>query len=62
MRFCSHLICEADLDVVEDVKWRKPSNPAGAPVRYHSGILCTGETYEDKVELSAAIGRVHPLA
>ena len=51
-----HLIREADPDVVEEVKWRKPSNPAGVPVWFHTGILCTGETYKDKVKLTFAQG------
>ena len=38
------LIKQADPNVVEEVKWRKPSNPAGVPVWYHDGIICTGET------------------
>jgi hypothetical protein len=46
------LIKEADPEVVEEVKWRKPSNPAGVPVWSHDGILCTGETYMDKVKLT----------
>jgi hypothetical protein len=49
-------IREADPDVVETVKWRKPSNPAGVPVWEHAGILCTGETYKDKVKLTFARG------
>ena len=51
-----HLIREADFDVVEEVKWRKPSNPAGVPVWSHAGVLCTGETYKDKVKLTFAKG------
>ena len=50
------LIREADPDVVEAIKWRKPSNPAGVPVWEHSGLLCTGETYKDKVKLTFARG------
>src|SRR5204862_7367038 len=50
------LIREADPDVLEEVKWRKPSNPSGVPVWSHSGILCTGETYKDKVKLTFANG------
>jgi hypothetical protein len=50
------LIREADPEVVEEIKWRKPSNPAGVPVWSHSGILCTGETYKDKVKLTFAKG------
>jgi hypothetical protein len=50
------LIQEADPEVVEEVKWRKPSNPAGVPVWSHDGIICTGETYKDKVKLTFAKG------
>jgi len=50
------LIQEADPAVVETVKWRKPSNPSGVPVWEHDGILCTGETYKDKVKLTFARG------
>ena len=50
------LIKEADPDVVEAVKWRKPSNPAGVPVWEHAGMICTGETYRDKVKLTFARG------
>lgn len=51
-----NLIHEADPDVVEDVKWRKPSNPAGVPTWSHDGIICTGEIYKDKVKLTFAEG------
>lgn len=50
------LIQEAAPDVVEEVKWRKPSNPAGVPTWSHDGLLCTGETYKDKVKLTFAKG------
>ena len=50
------LIREADPDVVEEVKWRKPSNPGGVPTWSHSGIICTGESYKDKVKLTFAQG------
>ena len=50
------LIKEAGPDIVETVKWRKPSNPAGVPVWEHDGIICTGETYKDKVKLTFARG------
>ena len=50
------LIKQADPDVVEEVKWRKPMNPAGVPVWSHAGIICTGETYRDKVKLTFARG------
>ena len=50
------LIRQADSQVVEEVKWRKPSNPLGVPVWEHDGIICTGETYKDKVKLTFASG------
>jgi len=50
------LIKEADPDIVEEVKWRKPSNPMGVPVWEHDGIVCTGETYKTYVKLTFAKG------
>lgn len=46
------LIHEADPEVVEEIKWKKPTNPRGVPVWSHEGIICTGETYKDKVKLT----------
>src|ERR687895_291325 len=45
------LIKEADPEVVEEWKWRKPSNP-GVPVWSHQGPICTGETYKSVVKLT----------
>ena len=42
--------------MVEEVKWRKPSNPSGVPTWSHAGIICTGETYKDKVKMTFARG------
>ena len=50
------LIKEADPKVIEEVKWRKASNPLGVPTWSHDGIICTGETYKDKVKLTFARG------
>src|SRR5216684_6218816 len=51
------LIKQADPEVVEEVKWRKPSNAMlGVPVWSHVGILCTGETYKNAVKLTFASG------
>ena len=44
------LIRQADPHVVEEWKWR------GVPVWEHAGIICTGETYKDKVKLTFAKG------
>ena len=46
------LIKQADPKIVEEVKWRKPSNPAGVPVWSHGGVICTGETYKNAVKLT----------
>jgi hypothetical protein len=52
-----NLIREADPHVLEDVKWRKPSNAMrGVPVWEHDGIICTGETYKNYVKLTFAKG------
>jgi hypothetical protein len=51
------LILEADPDMIEERKWRKPSNAmAGVPVWSHDGIICSGDTYKDKVKLTFAKG------
>jgi hypothetical protein len=50
------LIHEADPDIVEECKWIKPSNPLGAPVWSHAGIVCTGEAYKEVVKLTFARG------
>ncbi|MGV8858669.1 DUF1801 domain-containing protein [Rhodoglobus sp.] len=50
------LIVEALPEVVEEVKWRKPSNPDGVAAWSIDGLLCTGEIYKDKVKLTFAKG------
>ncbi len=50
------LITEADPEVIEAVKWVKPSNPSGVPIWEHAGIICTGEVYKTYVKLSFAQG------
>ena len=51
------LIVEADPDMIEERKWRKPSNKmAGIPVWSHDGIVCTGETYKNYVKVTFAKG------
>ena len=50
------LIKEADRDIVEEVKWVKPTNPNGVPTWSRDGIICTGETYKSAVKLTFAKG------
>jgi hypothetical protein len=49
------LIKEEDPDVVEELKWVKPSSP-GTPTFSHDGIICTGESYKSVVKLTFAKG------
>ena len=46
------MIKKADPGVVEEVKWKKPSNPTGVPVWSHDGILCIGEALKNAVRLT----------
>lgn len=54
------LIREADPDVVEAVKWAKPTNPSGVPTWEHAGLICTGEVYKTYVKLTFAQGAALP--
>jgi hypothetical protein len=54
------LILEADPEMIEERKWMKASTPAGVPVWSRHGIVCTGETYKDKVKLTFARGASIP--
>jgi hypothetical protein len=50
------LILKAEPDIVEEAKWRKASNPDGVPTFSCAGLVCTVETYKDKVKLTFANG------
>ena len=50
------LIKQADSEVLEECKWKKPSNPSGTPVWSHAGIICTGEAYKSVVKMTFAKG------
>ncbi len=51
------LIMQADPEMIEERKWKKPSNRmAGVPVWSHNGIVCTGETYKNAVKMTFAKG------
>jgi hypothetical protein len=50
------LILQADPAIEEEAKWRKPTNPDGVPTFSRDGIICTLETYKDKVKLTFAKG------
>ena len=46
------VIKQADASVVEEVKWKKPSRPAGVPVWSHDGIVCVADTLKQAVRLT----------
>ena len=50
------LIFEADPDMIEEAKWKKPSNPAGVPLWSDGGMVCTGEVYKNYVKVTFASG------
>ncbi len=49
-------IAAAAPQAVEERKWKKPTNPAGVPVWSDHGVICTAETYKNKVKLTFAKG------
>ena len=51
------LIKAADPEMIEEPKWKKPSNGMkGVPVWSHDGIVCTGATYKNAVKITFARG------
>ena len=54
------LIQDAVPNVIEEYKWKKPTNPLGVPTWSNRGIICTGETYKDKIKLTFMHGASLP--
>lgn len=54
------LILGADPEIVEAIRWRKPTHPDGVIAWERAGLICTGETYRDKVKLTFARGVALP--
>jgi hypothetical protein len=50
------VIHDADPEIIEEVKWRRPSNPMGAPVFARNGIVCTANILKERVRLSFPAG------
>jgi hypothetical protein len=46
------LIKKSDPDIIEEVKWKKPSNPMGVPVWSHNGIVCIANILKNAVRLT----------
>ena len=54
------IIHEADPEVIEQLKWRRPSSPMGAPVWEHNGIVCVGSILKESVRLTLPAGASLP--
>lgn len=54
------IVHEADPEIVEEVKWRRPSNPMGSAVFEHDGIVCVGVVLKERVRLSFGAGSSLP--
>jgi hypothetical protein len=54
------IIHEADPEITEEVKWKRPSNPMGAPVFGHNGTVCVANILKERVRLSFPAGLTLP--
>ncbi len=54
------IIHDADPEIVEQVKWKRPSNPFGAPVWEHNGIVCSGAILKERVRVTLIAGTILP--
>ena len=54
------IIHDADPEITEEVKWKRPSNPMGAPVWEHNGIVCIGAILKERVRLTLVAGASLP--
>jgi hypothetical protein len=54
------IIHDADPEITEEVKWKRPSNPMGAPVFEHNGIVCIGNILKERVRLTFNAGASLP--
>jgi len=54
------IVCKADPEIVEEVKWKKPSNPTGTALFSHDGMVCTAESYKDYLKMTFARGASLP--
>lgn len=54
------IVRDADPEITEDVKWKRPSNPLGSAVWTHDGMVCVGIILKERVRLSFAAGSTLP--
>lgn len=50
------VIRESDVEIIEEVKWKKRSNPSGVPVWSYNGIICIGNVLKNSVRLTFSKG------
>lgn len=55
-----NIIYDADPEIVEDVKWKRPSNPLGSAAWYHDGMVCAGVILKERVRLAFVAGSSLP--
>src|SRR5690348_5839135 len=60
LRKLRRIVHDADPDIAEDVKWKRPSNPTGAAVWTHDGMVCVGIILKERVRLSFSAGSTLP--
>ncbi len=54
------VVHDADPKIIEEVKWRRPSNPLGTPTWEHNGIVCVGNILKERVRLTFFAGASLP--
>jgi hypothetical protein len=54
------IVHNADPEIEEDVKWKRPSNPLGSPVWTHHGVVCIGVILKERIRLSFPAGSSLP--
>src|SRR5256886_11059525 len=54
------IVHDADPEIAEDVKWKRPSNPLGSAVWSHDGMVCVGIILKERVRLSFSAGLSPP--
>ena len=54
------LVHDADPEIMEDVKWKRPSNPPGSAVWSHDGQVCVGIVLKERVRIAFSAGSSLP--
>ncbi len=54
------IVHDADPEITEDVKWKRPSSPNGSAVFTHDGVVCIGIVLKERVRLSFSAGASLP--